>query len=212
MLGTKSPLTAVAYTGGANGEAFVTHFAVGEPVPDMPLFLTPENYVRVPLEAAYMAAWEGVRRSIKRCSSPRPDSPKGTSPLLPLEPLHTRILRHRPQAKRPSKNNRAPARRCTWPARPRTVEVVTRPCPQRPQIQGIARQEIGQRDAHREEAEPGEQHRHTRIARPAGPVSTRTRRQRRHRERHQRSTGTPAAIIGAWPGCGQTAETSAPPA
>jgi hypothetical protein len=26
----------------------------------MPLFLTGENYVRVPLEAAYMAAWEDV--------------------------------------------------------------------------------------------------------------------------------------------------------
>jgi hypothetical protein len=26
----------------------------------MPLFLTQENYVRVPLEATYMAAWEDV--------------------------------------------------------------------------------------------------------------------------------------------------------
>ena len=34
--------------------------AVGEPILQMPLFLTRENYVRVPLEAAYMAAWEDV--------------------------------------------------------------------------------------------------------------------------------------------------------
>lgn len=54
------PLTAVAYTAAARVDAFVSHFTVGEPVPEMPLFLTPENYVRVPLEAAYLAAWEDV--------------------------------------------------------------------------------------------------------------------------------------------------------
>ena len=59
-LGAGRPLTAVAYTGGAVVEAFVAHFAVGEPIPEMPLFLTRENYVRVPLEAPYMAAWEDV--------------------------------------------------------------------------------------------------------------------------------------------------------
>jgi hypothetical protein len=54
------PLTAVAYTGGAAVGAFANHFAVGEAIPQMPLFLTRENYVSVPLEAAYMAAWEDV--------------------------------------------------------------------------------------------------------------------------------------------------------
>jgi hypothetical protein len=58
--GSERPLTAVAYTAGADVEAFVAHFAVGEPVPEMPLFLTRENYVLVPLEAAYLAAWEDV--------------------------------------------------------------------------------------------------------------------------------------------------------
>jgi hypothetical protein len=53
-------LTAVAYVGGTLVEAFVAHFAIGEPIPDMPLFLTRENYIRVPLEAAYLAAWEDV--------------------------------------------------------------------------------------------------------------------------------------------------------
>jgi len=60
LLSRERPLTAVAYTGGAVVEAFVEHFAVGEPIPQMPLFLTKENYVRVPLEAAYMAAWDDV--------------------------------------------------------------------------------------------------------------------------------------------------------
>jgi hypothetical protein len=59
-LGSERPLTAVAYTGGAVVQAFVDHFAVGGPIPSMPLFLTRENYIRVPLEAAYMAAWEDV--------------------------------------------------------------------------------------------------------------------------------------------------------
>lgn len=53
-------LTAVSYIGGIVVEAFVEHFVVGDPIPEMPLFLTRENYVRVPLEAAYMAAWEDV--------------------------------------------------------------------------------------------------------------------------------------------------------
>lgn len=60
VLGSERPLTVVAYIGGAVVEAFVGHFAVGEPIPRMPLFLTRENYVLVPLEASYMAAWEDV--------------------------------------------------------------------------------------------------------------------------------------------------------
>src|SRR5947209_4209537 len=53
VLGSARPLTAVGYIGGPVVEAFVAHFAVGEPIPEMPLFLTRENYIRVPLEAAY---------------------------------------------------------------------------------------------------------------------------------------------------------------
>jgi hypothetical protein len=60
VLDRARPLTAVAYVGGPVVEAFVGHFAVSEPLPQMPLFLTRENYIRVPLEAAYMAAWENV--------------------------------------------------------------------------------------------------------------------------------------------------------
>src|SRR5438270_7657311 len=59
-LGGERRLTAVAYSAGAKVEALVTHFVVGEPIPQMPLFLTSERYVQVPLEAAYMAAWEDV--------------------------------------------------------------------------------------------------------------------------------------------------------
>ena len=60
VLASDRSLTAAAYIGGAVVDAFVQHFAVGEPIPSMPLFLTRENYVRVPLEATYLAAWEDV--------------------------------------------------------------------------------------------------------------------------------------------------------
>jgi len=60
MLASARPLTVAAYIGGAVVEAFVEHFAVGEPIPQMPLFLTRENYIRVPLESAYVAAWDDV--------------------------------------------------------------------------------------------------------------------------------------------------------
>jgi hypothetical protein len=60
VLGAERRLTAAAYRGGAVIEAFVAHFAVGEPIPQMPLFLTQENYIRVPLDEAYRAAWEDV--------------------------------------------------------------------------------------------------------------------------------------------------------
>jgi len=54
------PLTCVAYVGGAGAEAFIEPVAVGDALPDMPLFLTPEVYVLVPLEATYQSAWEGM--------------------------------------------------------------------------------------------------------------------------------------------------------
>jgi hypothetical protein len=60
VLPEDKPLTCVAYVGGAGAEAFVELLAVGDPLPDMPLFLTPEVYVPVPLEATYQAAWEGM--------------------------------------------------------------------------------------------------------------------------------------------------------
>lgn len=56
------PLTVASYIGGKIVEAFVAHFAVGESIPQMPLFLTPENYVLVPLDSAYLAAWADVPR------------------------------------------------------------------------------------------------------------------------------------------------------
>jgi uncharacterized protein DUF4058 len=54
------PLTLASYIGGAIPEAFVEPTAVGAVLPEMPLFLTPDVYVPLPLEATYQSAWEAV--------------------------------------------------------------------------------------------------------------------------------------------------------
>ncbi|MGL6095700.1 MAG: DUF4058 family protein, partial [Fimbriiglobus sp.] len=55
-------LTLASYLAAAWTEAFVEPVAVGDVLPDMPLFLTPEMYVNVPLESTYLAAWDDVPR------------------------------------------------------------------------------------------------------------------------------------------------------
>lgn len=55
-----TPLTLVSYAAGTYPEAFVEPVAVGRALPDMPLFLSPEVYVPVPLEATYQSAWRRV--------------------------------------------------------------------------------------------------------------------------------------------------------
>jgi hypothetical protein len=57
------PLTLAAYIGGVEPEAFVEPAAVGSALAEMPLFLTPERYVPVPLDTSYQSAWEAVPAS-----------------------------------------------------------------------------------------------------------------------------------------------------
>src|SRR5207247_1457073 len=56
------PLTLAAYIGGLIPEAFVEPTSVRAGLPEMPLFLTPDVYIPVPLEATYQAAWEAMPR------------------------------------------------------------------------------------------------------------------------------------------------------
>lgn len=56
----EKPLTLVAYEAGFSTRAYIEPVAVGDPLPDMPLFLAPEQYILVPLEAAYQSAWDAV--------------------------------------------------------------------------------------------------------------------------------------------------------
>ena len=51
-------LTVVAYAAGREIVAYVEPVGVGDPLPDMPLFLTEDRYVPFPLEATYQTAWE----------------------------------------------------------------------------------------------------------------------------------------------------------
>jgi hypothetical protein len=60
------PLTLVAYTAGRPKRAYIEPIAVGDSLPDMPLFLTSCAYVNVPLEATYQAAWSGVPQRWQR--------------------------------------------------------------------------------------------------------------------------------------------------
>lgn len=60
------PLTLAAYVAGVGPECYVEPVAAGMPLPEMPLFLTPEWYVDVPLEETYMAAYRGVPERWRR--------------------------------------------------------------------------------------------------------------------------------------------------
>jgi hypothetical protein len=51
------PLTLSAYSAGMEVNAYVDSVAVGDPLPDMPIFLTEQHYVPCPLEATYQTAW-----------------------------------------------------------------------------------------------------------------------------------------------------------
>ncbi len=52
------PLTLAAYTAGTETVAYVQPVAVGDTLPDMPIFLTTDRYVSCPLESTYQTAWE----------------------------------------------------------------------------------------------------------------------------------------------------------
>jgi hypothetical protein len=59
------PLTLVAYSAGQQKKAYIEPTAVGKELIEMPLFLTPDVYVNVPLEEPYGAAYRGVPRKWK---------------------------------------------------------------------------------------------------------------------------------------------------
>jgi hypothetical protein len=54
----EKPLTLAAYSAGIPKRAFVEPVAVGDALPDMPVFLDPDTYILSPLEASYLATWE----------------------------------------------------------------------------------------------------------------------------------------------------------
>jgi hypothetical protein len=59
------PLTVAAFDAGWPLTAYVEALAVGDPLPEAPLFLEPGWYVNVPLEPTYMTSWEVTPRPIR---------------------------------------------------------------------------------------------------------------------------------------------------
>jgi hypothetical protein len=51
-------LTLASYVAGSGKTAYVDPVAVGDRLPDMPIFLDARTYVRVPLEETYEATWK----------------------------------------------------------------------------------------------------------------------------------------------------------
>jgi len=54
------PLSLASYLAGQIPEAYLEHLRFGQTLPEMPLFLTPEVYVPLPLEATYESAWDDM--------------------------------------------------------------------------------------------------------------------------------------------------------
>ncbi len=65
------PLTVASYEADLVTRAYVEPVAVGDPMPEMPLYLEPREWVPVPLERSYQATWETL---------PVPRGPGGWSP------------------------------------------------------------------------------------------------------------------------------------
>lgn len=61
----EAPLSLAAYRADLVPTAYFEPVSLGQVLPPMPLFLTPERYVDVPLEETYPAAWQGVPRRWK---------------------------------------------------------------------------------------------------------------------------------------------------
>jgi hypothetical protein len=70
--------TLVSYDAGAEKIAYIETVGVGDVLPDMPLILTNDLHVMVPLESTYQATWEAspevYRHAIETGNMPNPDA------------------------------------------------------------------------------------------------------------------------------------------
>ncbi len=65
------PLTIAAYESDVVFRAYVEPVAVGDPLPEMPLFLRPGHHVQVPLETTYETTWRVFPQRWKDVIAPR---------------------------------------------------------------------------------------------------------------------------------------------
>jgi hypothetical protein len=63
-------LTLAAYSAGPTKRAYIEPVAVGDLLPDMPLFLRPGLHVPVPLEETYRTAWQSVPQRWRQVLEP----------------------------------------------------------------------------------------------------------------------------------------------
>ena len=54
------PLTLASYVADTPVHLYLNRVAVGQPLPDPPLFLDPGYYINVPLESTYHTTWRGT--------------------------------------------------------------------------------------------------------------------------------------------------------
>lgn len=59
------PLTLAAYSVGSTITGYIEPVAVGDVLPDMPIFLTADRYVPCPLEATYQASWDAFPKALQ---------------------------------------------------------------------------------------------------------------------------------------------------
>ena len=64
------PLTTVSDECELVTRAYIEPFAVGDPVPDMALFLEPETHIVVPLEDTYAVSWRAMPARWRRVLEP----------------------------------------------------------------------------------------------------------------------------------------------
>ena len=72
-------LTLASYSAGLERVAYVEPVAVGDVLPEMPLFLEPEKYVPAPLESTYQTAWAVYPAPLKEALLAPPPRAEGTS-------------------------------------------------------------------------------------------------------------------------------------
>jgi hypothetical protein len=66
ILPKDKPLTLVAYECGMTTRAYIEPIAVGDVLPDMSLFVEPENHILVPLETTYQASFASMPQRWRR--------------------------------------------------------------------------------------------------------------------------------------------------
>ena len=55
----------MSYQAGRENVAYIEPLAIGDTMPDMPLFLTPELHVKIPLETTYEATWNALPQQLQ---------------------------------------------------------------------------------------------------------------------------------------------------